>query len=205
MGRELAADAESRSCPDCRIEEEIMPELPKMEMSHVGIYVTDMAKMRDFYTRLLGFKVMDSGEVRPGLQLTFLSKDPKDHHQIVLVSGRREGTPSTINQITFRVASLKEVRAMYDLVRGEKVEGIDPVDHGNAWSVYFMDPEGNRLEVFCDTPWYVEQPRREALDFSLSDKEIEAKTYAAIESHPSTRPFGEWRAEKRREMGIAER
>ena len=179
-----------------------MPELPKMEISHIGIYVTDMSKMREFYTRLLGFKVMDAGEVRPGMSLTFLSKDPKNHHQIVLVSGRAQGTPSTINQITFRVASIKDVRAMHDLLVASKVDGIDPVDHGNAWSVYFMDPEGNRLEAFCDTPWYVAQPRRERLDFSLSDKEIEEKTYASIAADPSTRPFSDWREEKRKEMGI---
>jgi catechol 2,3-dioxygenase len=181
-----------------------MSELPKMEMSHIGVFVTDMAKMREFYTRMLGFKVMDSGEVRPAMHLTFLSKDPKDHHQIVLVSGRLPGTPSTINQITFRVASLKEVRAMYEIAVSEKVDGIDPVDHGNAWSVYFLDPEGNRIEIFCDTPWYVQQPRREALDFSLSDEQIEERTYASIAAHPSTRPFAEWRKEKRKEMGFAD-
>ena len=38
--------------------------------------------------------------------------------------------------------------------------------------MYFLDPEGNRLEFFCDTPWYVEQPHRVALDFSLSDEEL---------------------------------
>ena len=179
-----------------------MPELPKWEISHIGIYVTDMAKVREFYTRVLGFKVMDAGEVRPGLALTFLSKDPKDHHQIVLVSGRQPGTPSTINQITFRVASLKEVRAMHDLLVASQVDGIDPVDHGNAWSVYFMDPEGNRLEAFCDTPWYVAQPRRERLDFSLSDQEIAAKTYNDIKNDPTTCDFAVWRAKKREEMAL---
>ncbi len=177
-----------------------MSDLPKWEISHIGIYVTDMDRVRDFYTSVLGFKVMDAGEVRPAMHLTFLSKDPKDHHQIVLVSGRQPGTPSTINQITFRVASIKEVRTMHDLLVARKVDGIDPVDHGNAWSVYFMDPEGNRLEFFCDTPWYVAQPRRARLDFSLSDKEIEAATHASIAADPSTRPFGEWREQKRREF-----
>lgn len=177
-----------------------MSDLPKWEISHIGIYVTDMDRVRDFYTSVLGFKVMDAGEVRPGMHLTFLSKDPKDHHQIVLVSGRQPGTPSTINQITFRVASIKEVRTMHDLLVARKVDGIDPVDHGNAWSVYFMDPEGNRLEFFCDTPWYVAQPRRARLDFSLSDKEIEVATHASIAADPSTRPFGEWREQKRREF-----
>ncbi len=183
--------------------EDEMPELPKFEISHIGIFVYDMESMRQFYTGLLGFKVMDAGELGTGRRLTFLSKDPKDHHQIVLVSGREKGTRSTINQITFRVASIKEVRAMHDLLVAKKVDGIDPVDHGNAWSVYFMDPEGNRLEVFCDTPWYVAQPRRARLDLSLSDKAIEEATYKSIAEDPTTRPLAEWRDEKRREFSLA--
>jgi catechol-2,3-dioxygenase len=179
-----------------------MPDLPQWELSHIGLYVNDMEKMCSFYTGLLGYKVMDSGEVRSGARITFLSKDPKDHHQIVLVTGREKGARSTVNQITHRVASLKEVRAMYDLVVANKVEGVDPVDHGNAWSVYFLDPEGNRLEFFCDTPWYVAQPHRVPLDFSLSDDEIAASTRKRIANDPTTEPFSDWRQKKRREMGL---
>jgi catechol 2,3-dioxygenase-like lactoylglutathione lyase family enzyme len=180
-----------------------MPDLPKWELSHLGLWVTDIDRMCDFYTRLLGFKVMDRGQLkRGGPRLAFLSKDAKDHHQIVLVTGREKGTKSTVNQITFRVASLKEVRQMYDLVVANGVEGVDPVDHGNAWSVYFLDPEGNRLEFFCDTPWYVAQPHREVLDFSLSDREIEEATGKRIAGDPTTRPFEAWREEKRRELGL---
>ena len=69
-----------------------MADLPKWELSHIGLFVTDMKRMRDFYTGLLGFKVMDSGELRSGVHLTFLSKDPRDHHQIVLVTGREKGS-----------------------------------------------------------------------------------------------------------------
>lgn len=181
-----------------------MTDLPKWEISHIGIFVTDMDRVRDFYTGILGFKVMDSGEVRPGQRLTFLSKDPKDHHQIVLVTGREKESKSTINQITFRVASIKEVRTMHDLLVAHKVDGIDPVDHGNAWSVYFMDPEGNRLEFFCDTPWYVAQPRRVRLDFSLSDEAIEAATHQSIADDPTTQPFAEWRDKKRKEFSLVE-
>lgn len=178
-----------------------MPDLPKWELSHIGLWVTDMDRMRDFYTRVLGFKVMDQGELRSGgPRLTFLSKDPKDHHQIVLVTGREKGTKSTVNQITFRVASIKEVRAMHDVAAANGIKGVDPVDHGNAWSVYFPDPEGNRLEFFCDTPWYVTQPYREALDFSLSDQGIEEATRKRLAADPSTRPFEVWREQKRQEM-----
>lgn len=179
-----------------------MPNLPEWKLSHIGLWVTDMERMREFYTRLLGFKVMDAGDLPNGPRLTFLSKDPKDHHQIVLVTGRAKGTPSTVNQITFRVASIKEVRAMHDLAVANGVEGVDPVDHGNAWSVYFLDPEGNRIEFFCDTPWYVAQPHRVTLDFSLSDKEILEATRRRIANDPTTRPFGAWREQKRQELGL---
>ena len=179
-----------------------MTSLPKWELSHIGLWVTDMDRMREFYTRVLGFKVMDAGDLPNGPRLTFLSKDPKDHHQIVLVTGRAPGTPSTINQITFRVASIKEVRAMHDLAVASGAQGVDPVDHGNAWSVYFLDPEGNRVEFFCDTPWYVAQPYRVALDFSLSDREIAEATRRRLAKDPTTRPFGAWRSEKRRELGL---
>ena len=41
-----------------------------------------------------------------------------------------------------------------------------------------------------------------SLDFSLSDKEIEEATYKRIAGDPTTRPFAEWRDQKRRELGL---
>ena len=41
---------------------------------------------------------------------------------------------------------------------------LGPVTHGNALSVYFLDPEGNRVELLIDTPWYVPQPHRLVVD-----------------------------------------
>jgi len=37
-------------------------------LSHVGIYVTDLAKMKDFYTGVLGFVVSDAA---PDGRITF--------------------------------------------------------------------------------------------------------------------------------------
>ena len=49
--------------PDPVRTEETMPDLPKWELSHVGLFVTDMDRMRAFYTDVLGYKVMDAGEL----------------------------------------------------------------------------------------------------------------------------------------------
>ena len=93
------------------------------------------------------------------------------------------------------MSSLDDLRVYHDALLAEGVDGFDPTDHGNAWSIYFRDPEGNRLEVFMDTPWYVQQPQREVLDFSLSDEEIHQTTRARFGAEESFRPVEEWRAE----------
>jgi catechol 2,3-dioxygenase-like lactoylglutathione lyase family enzyme len=169
-----------------------MSGMPKIEISHVGINVTDIDKMVDFYTRVLGYTVTDRGAFRNG-QLVFMSRDVRDHHQIVMGTGRPEGSYNTINQISFRVDGLPALRQARQTLLDNGVTKLDPASHGNAWSVYFWDPEGNRLEFFTDTPWYVAQPHREDLDFELSDEEIHARTKAEIENDESFELFDDWR------------
>ena len=101
-----------------------------------------------------------------------------------------------VNQVSLRAGSLQDLRDMAAILEDEtEVSQIDPVNHGNAWSLYFRDPEGNRIEVFIDSPWYVEQPLIEPLDLSLSDDEIHERTRTAYSGSPTFRPAEEWRAE----------
>ncbi len=169
-----------------------MPEYPEFDISHIGINVIDIEKMVEFYTSVLGYSVMDSGPLGKG-HLTFLSRNARDHHQIVLCTGRPEGSPSTINHVSYRVHGLTALRRARQNLIDAGVAKLDPTDHGNAWSVYFWDPEGNRLEFFTDTLWYVAQPYRQVLDFDLSDEEIHARTKAAIEVDESYEDFSDWR------------
>src|SRR5579884_733121 len=119
-------------------------------LSHVGLYVKDVPKMIDFYTNALGFVVSDGAEDG---RITFLSRNPSDHHQVVLVRGRQTGddTPM-VQQVSFNVGTRANVKKVYRKVKAAGCKVIDPRCHGNAWSVYFSDPEGNRIEMFCDTP-----------------------------------------------------
>ena len=64
---------------------------------------------------------------------------------------------------------------------------------GRGWSLYFPDPEGNNIECFVDTPWHVRQPVVDALDLSLSDDEILARTEAAYEDTPDFQPMQDWK------------
>ena len=171
-----------------------------LRFSHVGLYVTDMAPMVDFYGRVLGFAVTDRGRLGAAT-LTFLSRDPGEHHQIVLVEGRPSGLADRIvNQVSFRVDTLKELQRFYRRLCEEGVRELAPVTHGNAWSVYFRDPEGNRIEVFAETDWHVTQPVREPIDLDRPEDEIRRETEAFCRARPGFRPMAEWRAEVARRI-----
>ena len=172
-----------------------------LSMSHIGIYVYDVPKMEDFYTRVLGFTVTDRGKVR-GMDIVFTSWDAKDHHQVILVAGRpKELAYNHINQISFRVTSVEDLQAVWRRVKSEPgVSDLRGMDHGNAWSLYFRDPEGNRLEIFCDTQWYIEQPCIEDLDLSLPADQIRAKSDAFCRTAPGFKPIAEYQAEVARKI-----
>jgi catechol 2,3-dioxygenase-like lactoylglutathione lyase family enzyme len=169
--------------------------VPALSFSHMGIFVADVARMADFYTRLLGFTVTDRGKLG-SFDLVFLSRDPREHHQIVLVSGRPgELAFNPINQISFRMAEFSGLREMHKRLLAEGVEELSPVSHGNALSVYFRDPEGNRIELFVDTPWYVKQPLRVPMDMSLSDGELWAWAEAEARKLPGFKTIEQWRSD----------
>jgi catechol 2,3-dioxygenase-like lactoylglutathione lyase family enzyme len=173
--------------------------VPQLRFSHVGFFVRDLERMADFYSRVLGFAITDRGTLetpRGTVGLVFLSRDPGEHHQIVLASGRPENLPfNPINQISFRMADFAGLREMHRRIQGEAVREIAPVSHGNALSVYFLDPEGNRIELFIDTPWYVAQPLRIPMDMSLPDEALWQWAEENARKLPGFRPVEEWRAD----------
>ena len=174
---------------------------PNLAFSHMGLSVKDIAKMEDFYSRVLGFTVTDRG-FAGGMKLVFLSRDPMDHHQIVLATGRPDSLPSntanpqfgpSINQISFKMGSLADLREIKERLLEEGGQNLFPANHGIAWSIYAHDPEGNNLEFFVDSDWYITQPFLIPLDFSISDEEIVALTRLLCESSPGFEPYSTWR------------
>ena len=181
---------------------------PYLVFSHMGLSVKDIGKMEDFYARVLGFTVTDRGTAG-GMQLVFLSRDPLDHHQIVLATGRPDALPAntanpqfgpSINQISFKMGSLGDLREMRGRLQAEGGSNLFPANHGVAWSIYAHDPEGNNLEFFVDTDWYITQPFLIPLDFSRTDAQIVEETRALCESSAGFEPYGDWRAKVAKRM-----
>jgi catechol 2,3-dioxygenase len=119
-------------------------------VAHLVITVRDMEKSRDFYTRVLGLRVM--GEV-PGA--IFLSAGGRDHHEIALAAIGPQAEKAGIDKIglvhfAFRLRNEADLREAYDTLLEEGVEISYTVNHGVTKSVYFFDPDGHELEVYAD-------------------------------------------------------
>ena len=164
---------------------------PNLALSHFELYVRDVQRMEAFYTGCLGFVVTDRGEGAGGM--VFLSRSAKEHHQLVLnPRASRQAVESPVDHISFRVATLASVRLFHSaLVPGAGIP-VDSVSHGTTWSIYFRDPENNRLEIFTDTPWHVDQPCKFPIDLQLSDQALHAFTEDKIRRLPGFRSAEQW-------------
>lgn len=180
-----------------------------LKFSHVGLHVIDMARMEDFYSRVLGFTVTDRGQLqRPAgaIDLVFLSRDPDEHHQIVLASGRPDASGfNPINQLSFKTDTLAGLKALHSSLVAEGLRDIAPISHGNALSVYARDPEGNRLELYFDLPWYVTQPVAVPVDLTVPETDIMNRAEAHARSMPGFRSRAQWREEMAQRMAESSR
>ena len=170
------------------------------QLSHCGVYARDIDQMVAFYTKTIGLVVSDRGVNSRGGELAFMTAAPGHHHQLVVVSGRAPEGVSTVNQLSFKVGDLDQLKATHLRVRDAGVTEIRQTSHGNALSIYFPDPEGNMVEIYMDTPWYVPQPHRVPIDLSLPNDEIMAQTEKHCRETSGFMPLAEWQAEVERRL-----
>jgi len=164
---------------------------PNISLSHFELFADDLLCMEEFYTRCLGLVVTDRGDGKNGM--VFLSRNPNEHHQLVLTARKSDSkTESPIDHIAFRVDSITELRVFHKALESNSTK-LQTVSHGNTWSIYFRDPENNRLELFTDTPWHVNQPCRFEVDFEMPNMELHEFTELKIKNLPGFIEVNKWR------------
>ncbi|MDM0032466.1 VOC family protein [Variovorax sp. J22P271] len=133
----------TRSLPDAT-REAIRP----AKLAHVVLRTSDLQRSRAWYLTVL--------QARPSFEnesVCFLSYD-EEHHRIGLIAqpalAVRGESQAGMDHMAFTYASLGELLATH---RRLKAEGITPywtINHGPTISLYYKDPDGNRLELQHD-------------------------------------------------------
>ena len=145
--------------------------MPKVtSLGHLGFYVRDVERTVAFYRDVLGMTVSDRS---PRGSVFMTAQDRlSEHHELLIAPGRQEGMTNTIQQISFRCASLSDVKEFYRIFLERNVPIQRIVTHGNTVSIYFEDPDGNSVEVYWPTGIDVPQPFGKPVDLTRTEDEI---------------------------------
>ncbi len=143
---------------------------------HIAVEVSDMDRSIAFYKELLGLRLTErhaAGEVpQIPVELAFLRFD-SNHHDLVLAHNPnktyRQRTPEDdlqglagFHHFGFQMedrdtwlAELERIRGLgHEIVRGPVVHSPYHPRGEGSWgeneSFYVLDPDGHRIEIFCD-------------------------------------------------------
>ena len=120
-----------------------------MKIGHAHLKVRDLERSLRFYQDVFGLKLRE----RLG-GFAFLSGTDM-HHEIALQEvGPDARLPGRYDvglfHVAFEVPDREALRVRYEYLREQGVPVI-AVDHRISLAIYFSDPDGNGLEIYCDT------------------------------------------------------
>ena len=142
-----------------------------MRVGHLVLNVKDLEASTKFYTEVLGFEVAIQ---RP--TGTFLTCG-KIHHDLALFQAPVDALPVTegqlgLNHFAVQVADLEDLTEVYNTLKDSGAQMDRNTDHGMTSSVYFFDPDGNRIEFFCNNTDTAEEGLAMMRDTTRVNKEL---------------------------------
>jgi catechol 2,3-dioxygenase len=119
------------------------------KLGHIVLKVRDAAKSRDFYVRTLGLKIASE---RLDQGMVFLSCG-EQHHDLALFQLASGETPAEaqpgMHHMAWNVGTFDDLRDAYHELKAAGVE-MRLTEHNVTRSIYVYDPDGNRVELYCD-------------------------------------------------------
>jgi catechol-2,3-dioxygenase len=115
-----------------------------MKFAHFVLRVSDMEKSVAWYSTVLGMKIVHQNPM-----LAFMTYDD-EHHRLALVQIQGEvempaGGPG-LDHVAYTLDSLEALLATYKRLKAQDVLPVWPINHGLTTSMYYADPDGNRVE-----------------------------------------------------------
>ena len=126
------------------------------KIGHVLLRVADLERSKAFYCNVIGFRVAEQDPEHG--QDAFMTLGD-DFHTLDIA---QHPTPETadspsrtrlgVAHIAFQVASYGALGEAYQTLLEHGVPVERAIDHVNQRSIYFLDPDGNRLEIYYEMP-----------------------------------------------------
>ena len=124
-------------------------------LGHVLLKVADVERSKAFYRDRLGFEVVEQDPVHGGVFMSLgehghtLDLSPVDDPETAqrLVQNRLG-----VHHFAFQVDSYEALKEAYFTLQDHGIKEIRAIDHVSQKSIYFHDPDGNRLEIYYELP-----------------------------------------------------
>ncbi len=133
--------------------------MPPSKLAHVVFQTNRMPEMRDWYCTVLGGHVIYENP-----HLSFICYDD-EHHRVALIdfgplaprdpaAGSelmvKATEPPGLHHVAFTFGSMEEFLGTYVRLKGSAICPFFCVNHGPTTSMYYRDPDGNRIELQID-------------------------------------------------------
>ena len=124
-------------------------------LGHVLMRVADVERSKAFYSNVLGFEVVEQDPEHGGV---FMTLGEHGHTlDITPVEDPATAQPPAQNRlgvhhIAFQVDSYEALKDAYFTLQEQGVKVDRAIDHVSQKSIYFYDPDGNRLEIYYELP-----------------------------------------------------
>ena len=171
---------------------------------HVNLKTTQLQEMIDWYGEVVGIEVTHQSAGG-----AFVTND-EANHRIALASppGLKDDpeklTHTGIHHTAFEYDSVDDLLATYERLKAKGIEPHMAMDHGMTTSIYYVDPDGNSVELQSDnfgdwqkskefmrtSPEFDEEPIGRFFD---PQKMVEARRAGASKKEIHKRAYaGEW-------------
>jgi catechol-2,3-dioxygenase len=132
--------------------------VPPIKLAHIVRRTSRFDEMLRWYQTVLGATVVHSDGM-----LAFLSYD-EEHHRIAIagIPGLPEQPPlaAGTDHVAFTYADLGDLLYTYARLKREGIEPYWCINHGMTTSMYYKDPDANRVELQVDAFRTAEEAER---------------------------------------------
>lgn len=128
-------------------------DVPRIKkIGHVVLHVEDPAKSAQWYVDVLGMTIVTKLEGGPFQGAVFLTFGEQDHDIALFPGGLPGKKGKEFEHIGLEVecgGDLDVFRRLYDKIVASGAEIAFILDHGVSKGVYFYEPDGHMLEIYC--------------------------------------------------------